>query len=534
MISASGLTVEVGGKLIVKQLTFSLGASSKVGLVGRNGAGKTSLLKVLAGVVQPAGGGVQIRGNTGYLGQDTLFDRDATPVSSLSRVLAGRELGELAESMERVRHSLETDHGEKNIRRYTRLVEEFERRDGYRAEAEAKALLGGLGLKESRFDLALTEISGGERRRVELARILFGGSEVLLLDEPTNHLDIDAKTWLLSYLKSYPGVLVVVSHDLELLDEAINRIFHLERGSGDGELIDFKGNYSSYRRAISERRRQQAQITRRSVEELGRLTRLADSMRHQTASRARVAKSLDSRANRIKENLDGTVAPIPTIKVTGKIPEPLPCGRIVVEVDGLCKRYGSHQIFDDVNFVIERGERLLVAGLNGAGKTTLLQVLSGRAGMDSGTVVFSDRASIGYFAQEHEELDFAATPLAQVRAKGLSLTESMGALAAFGLLGSVTSQASGTLSGGEKTKLALSLLVAGRHNLLLLDEPTNNLDPESRAAISKSLSQWKGTMICVTHDIEFARMLAPDRVLMLPDGTIDFFSDDYLELIEMA
>ncbi len=534
MISVAGLTVEVGGKLIVDELTFSLGAGSKVGLVGRNGAGKTSLLKVIAGAAKASKGSVTVQGNMGYLGQDTLFDRAATPISALTRVLAGRELGELSASMERVRASLETDHSEKNINRYTRLMEEFEHRDGYRAEAEAKALLMGLGLKEDRFHLALTEISGGERRRVELARILFGGSEVLLLDEPTNHLDIDAKTWLLGYLKSYPGVLVVVSHDLELLDESINRIFHLERGSGDGDLIDFRGNYSSYQRAIAERRRQQAQITRRSMEELNRLTRLADSMRHQTASRARVAKSLDSRAERIRDTLDETPKRGQTVKVTAKMPDPLPCGRIVVEADGLCKGFGTHTVFEDVEFVIERGERFLVAGLNGAGKTTLLQLLSGRAATDLGSVVYSDRVSIGYFAQEHEELDFAASPLEQTIAKGLALTDAMATLAAFGLAGEVVRQPSGTLSGGEKTKLALALLVAGRHNLLLLDEPTNNLDPESRNAISKSLSQWKGTMICVTHDANFARMLNPDRVLMLPEGTIDYFSDEYLELIELA
>ncbi len=534
MLSVSDLHVEVGGKFIVSKLSFVLSAGNKVGLVGRNGAGKTSLLKVLAGVSNQTKGAISYKGNLGYLGQDTLAEKSAADEQALSRVLSGRGLGELSRSIEEARKLLESDPSDKNLRRYTRLLEDFEQRDGYRAESAAMSLLSGLGLKETRYHLPMTAISGGERRRVELARILFGGSELLFLDEPTNHLDIDAKSWLLNYLKNYQGVLMVVSHDLELLDESINRVFHLERGTGDGELIDFKGNYSAYQRAMSERRRQAAQVAKRNEDEHTRLTRLADSMRHQSSSRARVAKSLDSRAARIKDSMDDAPKDVRVQKVTAKIPTPLPCGRIVLEASSLCKGYGTTTVFEDLDFVIERGERFLVAGLNGAGKSTLLNVLAQKLELDLGSVVFSDRASVGYFAQEHEELDPQSSPLQQVLAKGITLTEAMGTLAAFGLAGDVVSQASATLSGGEKTKLALALLVAGRHNLLLLDEPTNNLDPNSRIAISSALSAWTGTMICVTHDPEFARMLNPDRVLLLPDGTIDYFGDAYLDLIELA
>ena len=534
MLFTSDLTVEVGGKLIVESLDVALTAGAKVGLVGRNGAGKTSLLKVLAGAVAPASGSVNIKGELGYLGQDTLFEADSAQVTPVSRVLAGRGLGELGERMEIARRRLERDPSDRNVARYMRIVEEFERLDGYRAESEAKALLAGLGLGESRFHLELGELSGGERRRVELARILFAGSEVLLLDEPTNHLDLDAKAWLLAYLRSYSGVLVVVSHDLELLDESINRVFHLERGSGDGHLVDFKGNYSSYKKAMAERRRQQAESSKRTADELSRLSRLADSMRHQSSSRARVAKTLDTRAARIRETLGEQEEDFRQTKVTAKMPEPMPAPRVVIEAHGLCKGYGGVTVFDGLEFVIERQERFLVAGLNGAGKTTLLKVLAGRTEMDLGSVGVGDRVSIGYFAQEHEELDLKASAFAQITARGLTLTEAMATLAAFGLAGEVVHQRAETLSGGEKTKLALALLVAGRHNLLLLDEPTNNLDPESREAISKSLAAWAGTMICVTHDVRFARQLQPDRVLILPEGTVDYFSEDYLSLIELA
>lgn len=534
MLAVTDLHVEVGGKFIVSELSFVLNPGNKVGLVGRNGAGKTSLLKVLAGAHRQTKGAVNHKGNLGYLGQDTLSDKGVAGDKVLSRVLSGRGLGELSNSIEEARVKLEHDPSEKNLNRYSRLIEEFEQRDGYRGESEAMALLAGLGLKENRFHLEMSAISGGERRRVELARILFGGSDLLFLDEPTNHLDVDAKAWLLNYLKLYQGVMIVVSHDLELLDESINRVFHLERGAGDGELIDFKGNYSAYQRAMSERRRQTAQIAHRQEEELTRLSRLADAMRHQSSARARAAKSIDSRAQRIRSSIDDIPKEIKTQKVTVKIPAPLPCGRVVLVASALCKNYGSARVLHGVEFTIERGERFLVAGFNGAGKSTLLNVLAKRLELDSGNLMYNDRVSVGYFAQEHEELQLSATPLEQVLSKGLTLTEAMGTLAAFGLVGDVVSQPTITLSGGEKTKLALGLLVAGRHNLLLLDEPTNNLDPDSRVAISVALSAWSGTMICVTHDAEFARQLNPSRVLVLPDGTIDHFNDSYLELIEMA
>ncbi|MDA8196890.1 MAG: ABC-F family ATP-binding cassette domain-containing protein [Actinomycetota bacterium] len=533
MLSVNNLYVEVGGKFIVSDLTFTLAAGSKVGLVGRNGAGKTSLMKVLGGVNPPSSGKIHITGSFGYLNQDTL-DAMADPSTLVvARVLSGRDLGDLADRIEKLRVNVGADPSEKNLSRYAKALDEFERRDGYRAEADAKALLSGLGLAESRFSLALGEISGGERRRVELARILFRGSEVLMLDEPTNHLDVDAKRWLLNYLKNFAGVLVVVSHDLELLDESINRVFHLERGDSDGSIIDFKGNYSTYKRAIAQRRIAIEAQAKREASELDRLTKLADSMRHQTASRARVAKSLDSRAERLRRQMVD-VSTVKNASVRVNIPDPKPAPRVVVEVSGVCKSYGRFTVFEDLEFTIERGERFLVGGLNGAGKTTLLTLLAGKNQMDLGSVSISDGVSVGYFAQEHEELDFDRTPLEQMIALGVPLTDARGTLAAFGLVGDVVEQPTRTLSGGEKTKLALSLLVAARHNLLLLDEPTNNLDPESRRAISKALAGWKGTMIVVTHDVEFASQLEPNRLILMPDGTVDHFSQDYLELIELS
>ncbi len=257
-------------------------------------------------------------------------------------------------------------------------------------------------------------------------------------------------------------------------------------------------------------------------------------MRHSTAKRAKVAQSLDKRVERLANQV-GAVGEHSRIKVVAKMIEPPPSGREVLVVSNLCKGFGQGSVFEDVSFDVSRAERLLIVGLNGAGKTTLLRLITGEITPDVGHVRFGRDVSAGYYAQEHENLDPLDTPIHQMnQALGGTITESRGLLASFGLSGDVIFQPTETLSGGEKTKLSLSLLVAGRHNLLLLDEPTNNLDPESRVAVGRSLASWSGTMLVVTHDEAFAEAISPDKVLILPDGLVDYYDDNYLELVAMA
>lgn len=534
MIAAENLTVEIGGKLILDGVSFRVASGDKVGIVGRNGAGKTSMLRVLSGEVPPAAGRILISGELGYLNQEPRAEESIASQRVLDRVISGRSLDTLAIDLEKVRLAMELDPSEANIKRFTRREEVFASKGGYQAESEAKKILAGLGIPESRFTLSLSHLSGGERRRVELARILFAGSDVLLLDEPTNHLDLDSKAWLMSFMRSYSGAMIVISHDLDLLDEAITRIFHLERGGGDGELVEYKGTFSQYRRARAEDEERAKRRNLRLQGEIKRLSTQADSMRHSTAKRARVAQSLDRRVDRLSNQV-GEGVKHSGAKVAAKMVEPPPSGRDVLSVSTLCKGFGQGSVFEDVSFDISRGERLLIVGLNGAGKTTLLRLIAGEIRPDIGNITFGRGVTTGYFAQEHENLDPFESSIDQMnRALGGSITESRGLLASFGLAGEVIFQAAETLSGGEKTKLSLALLVAGRHNLLLLDEPTNNLDPESRTAVGGSLASWSGTMLVVTHDESFAEAIKPDKVLILPDGLVDYYDDNYLELVAMA
>jgi ATPase subunit of ABC transporter with duplicated ATPase domains len=529
------LVVEVGGKTIVDGVSFQVRAGDKVGLVGRNGAGKTTLFRTLGGGSRPKAGQVRRDGGTGYLSQDPRQDAVPDDTSCLAHVLSGRGLDEAASTLEKLRIALEEDASERNIARFSAAQERFEDEGGYAAESEVRRLVDGLGLRPDRLEMTLGALSGGERRRLELARILFAGSDLLLLDEPTNHLDADARDWLLRFLRAYRGALLVISHDLDLLDEAITRVLHLDREGEEavGELVEYKGTYSQYQRSRARDEERLAKVAEQQAKEITRLSTLADGMRGQTAKRARVAKNLDNRVARLeKQRVDGPAA---RRQLDLRFPPPPASGRTVLTAKELWKGYGSLDVFSDVSFDVGRGERLLIMGLNGAGKTTLLKILAGQLDADLGDVELGHQVSAGYYAQEHEGIQDGRSLLDHMREQaGLGDEQLRALMGMFGLSGDKAFQDAGTLSGGEKTKLALAQLVAGRHNLLLLDEPTNNLDPMSRTATGAALASWPGTMIVVSHDVEFVEALSPDRILMMPEGQLDHFSPENLELVALA
>ena len=253
MLQVQDLSVEIGGRMIIEGASFSVMPRDKVGLVGRNGAGKTTLFKVLGGEAEPTGGRVIRRGGFGYLPQDPRIDGALESRHAITHVLSGRGIDDAIVRIEKLRIAMEEDPNERNVARYSKAQDDFATSGGYSAESEARSIAAGLGLDGARMELPITVLSGGERRRVELARILFAGSDALLLDEPTNHLDIDAKTWLLNFMRAYRGAMLVISHDLELLDEAITRVLHLDRPAEDsvGEIVEYKGTYSQYKSSRS-------------------------------------------------------------------------------------------------------------------------------------------------------------------------------------------------------------------------------------------------------------------------------------------
>ena len=547
MLRVNDLTVETGHRLLAAEVSFTVAPGDVVGLVGPNGAGKTSLLRTIAeyarGHGRLAGGeppgsepaasnpGVTLVGTLGWLPQES------PPVSGttgLARLLAARGLerrkAELEAARRRIDQSADARAKQRAIGRFSGLQERFELDGGYRAEAEARQIAAGLGVPPGGLDRTLAALSGGERRRVELARVLFGHAGTLLLDEPTNHLDADAKQWLAEFLAGFAGGILVVSHDLPLLDRDITSIVALDPRTATVET--YKGTWSAYLEAREVRAASEARRRKVLERDIRRLSAFVEKYRHSNPTMARRALVTERRVERMKGSL--TPAPRAGRKVALAFPDPPPCARVPIEASGLSRSYDGPPVFKQLSFDLGRGERLLVLGLNGAGKTSLLRILAGIDRPDAGEVVRGHGADVGYYAQEHEGLDPDATAMALLRASARAPDDVLrGVLGHFLLGGDQAEQPTRTLSGGEKTKLALARLVVGRHNVLLLDEPTNNLDPQAVEAVRAALHAYRGAIVLVSHDTPFVRAFQPDRVLFMPEGTLDVWSDDYLDLVAL-
>ena len=532
MISVQNLELRAGARLLMEDVTFRVDNGDKIGLVGRNGAGKTTMTKVLAGLALPAEGTVTRSGSIGYLPQDPKVD-DMTQLAR-DRILSARGLDGVAKKMRQAQEDMASEDESirtKGMRRYDRLEAEFIAGGGYAAESEAAVITSNLDLPERVLAQPLETLSGGQRRRVELARILFSAADTMLLDEPTNHLDADSILWLREFLKNFSGGLLVISHDVELMELVVNRVFYLDanRCVIDQYNMGWK-NYLSQREQDEHRRKRERANAQKKAQAL---MEQANKMRAK-ATKAVAAQQMIKRAERMMRGLEDERQ---TDKVAAiRFPEPAPCGKTPLSAQSLSKSYGSLEIFTDVDLAIDRGSRVVVLGLNGAGKTTLLRMLAGNTAPDTGEVVYGHGAKIGYFAQEHEILDGERTVLENMKsaAPDLDDTRVRTILGSFLFSGDDVEKPAGVLSGGEKTRLSLATLVASSANILLLDEPTNNLDPASRKEILNALKAYKGAIVMVSHDEGAVEALNPERVLLLPDAVEDLWSKEYQDLILLA
>ncbi|HET8602223.1 MAG TPA: ABC-F family ATP-binding cassette domain-containing protein [Segeticoccus sp.] len=532
MIAATGIELRAGSRLLLSEATFRVAAGDRIGLVGRNGAGKTTLTKVLAGVGMPAAGTVARTGEVGYLPQDPRTGD--LHVVARDRILSARSLDTVIRELraaEGAMASADDETREKAMSRYARLDSEFVARGGYAAESEAAAIASSLGLPDRVLEQPLETLSGGQRRRVELARILFSGAETLLLDEPTNHLDADSIVWLRERLRAYQGGLIVISHDVELLDTVVNKVFHLDANRSVLDIYNLGWKAYLAQRETDERRRRRERLN--AEKKAGALMAQADKMRAK-ATKAVAAQNMARRAERLLAGVEGERVRDKVARL--RFPAPAPCGRTPLTADGLSRSYGSLEIFTDVDLAIDRGSRVVVLGLNGAGKTTLLRILAGIDEPDTGEVKRGHGLKLGYYAQEHENLDVSRTVLENMKsaAPELNETDTRKVLGSFLFSGDDVDKPAGVLSGGEKTRLSLALLVVSSANVLLLDEPTNNLDPASREEILGALRTYEGAVVLVSHDEGAVEALEPERVLLLPDGVEDHWNNDYQELVALA
>ncbi|HET8681610.1 MAG TPA: ABC-F family ATP-binding cassette domain-containing protein [Micromonosporaceae bacterium] len=536
MISATGLELRAGARILLASTTLRVQPGDRIGLVGRNGAGKTTALKALAGEGLPFTGHIERRGAVGYLPQDPRTgDLEMT---ARDRVLSARGLDTLLADLKAVEAELATagPGGDGPLRRYGAIEDRFASLGGYAAEAEAARICANLGLPDRVLGQTLRTLSGGQRRRVELARILFrdateSGGGTLLLDEPTNHLDADSVTWLRGFLAGHKGGLVVVSHDAALLESVVNKVWFLDANRSTMDIYNVGWRTYLEQRETDERRRRRERAN--AEKKAGALLAQADKMRAK-ATKAVAAQNMARRAGRMLAGLDDVRAADKVAKV--RLPSPAPCGRTPLSARALSKSYGSLEVFCDVDVAVDRGSRVAILGLNGAGKTTLLRILAGQLVPDTGEVLPGHGLRMGYYAQEHEQLDVARTVLEHMRSAAPERTdgELRRILGAFLFSGDDVDKPAGVLSGGEKTRLALATLVCSGANVLLLDEPTNNLDPASREQVLDAIARFPGAIVLVTHDPGAVQALKPDRAILLPDGVEDIWSDDLLELVELA
>ena len=461
-------------------------------------------------------------------------------------MLSARGLDQLLRDMEKAQTAMaelvDGAQNDKAVRDYGRIEERFSALGGYAAESDAARICANLGLPDRVLNQTIQTLSGGQRRRVELARILFAASDgggggapsatTLLLDEPTNHLDADSITWLRSFLAAHDGGLVVISHDTELLAAVVNKVWFLDATRGEVDVYNMDWRRYQEARATDEkrRRRERANAEKKASAlhaagredgregDQGRRGEEHGTPRGRAAGRAGARSASNDKVARIR------------------FPNPAPCGRTPLTAEGLSKAYGSLEVFTGVDLAVDKGAKVVVLGLNGAGKTTLLRMLAGAEVPDAGEVVPGHGLRMGYFAQEHDTLDMAATVWQNVRHASPDTPEQQlrTLLGAFMFSGEQLDQPAGTLSGGERTRLALAGLVSSAANVLLLDEPTNNLDPASREQVLDALRHFAGAVVLVTHDPGAVEALSPDKVIVLPDGTEDHWSADYLELVQLA
>ncbi|MGH9018426.1 MAG: ABC-F family ATP-binding cassette domain-containing protein [Acidimicrobiales bacterium] len=531
MITASSLTIEIGSRVLLRDASFTVGGGDKVGLVGRNGTGKSTLISAVLGV--PAAGirvsgAARTHGSIGLLPQVPAPEGLGLDPTGFSHVLSARGLDVLDDELTTSRQSMEKDPTAEIIERFSEVEEQFRENGGYEVEGVIARLADGLGLRQDLLLEDIGDLSGGQRRRLDLIRVLFQQPETMVLDEPTNHLDLAAKKWLMDELERYPGSLLVVSHDIRLLDRAITKVLHL----AEGALREYKGTYTSYRAQLVADQAQRERAATLEGREIKRLTTLADSMRGSTVRRARIARSLDTRVDKLEAKRTVVDKRERTTRFT--LPAPRRSAATPLSASQVAVSYGGPPVLRRVTFSLGRGDRMVVIGRNGAGKSSLLRCLAGVQEPTAGSVESGVNVALGYFAQEHEQVDPALTALDNIDDEILkTVTERRALLGSFGLSGKLVDQMPATLSGGERAKLALAMLAAGRANVLVLDEPTNNLDPASTVAVGDMLSRWPGTIVAVSHDRAFIDTLRPTHGLHLPTERYTHWREEYLDEVAL-
>ncbi len=524
MISVQGIGKFAGKNEIFKDVSFFLREGERVGLIGRNGVGKTTLIHILIGDLAPDTGFVSIPKHVvlASLPQQVVRVRGSSVLAYALDVSV--RLRQIQTALHHVQQSLESESDPQRSQslalQQAHLLEQFEHLGGYELESRAREILAGLGFSPKTLDSPVDTLSGGWAMRLALARLLLSAPDALLLDEPTNHLDLDSLLWLEDHLSSSRQSMVIISHDRAFLNRLVTRILELDHG----RLHEFAGNYDFYLGEKARRQEIQLSAFKNQQQRVQQLERFIARNRYRK-DRARQAQSRLKLMARMEllEAPDGEAAP------EFSFPEPSHCGKRVLDLQGVGKHYGDETVYRDVDLVVERGDRIALLGPNGAGKSTLLKMMAGVELPSGGDVRLGQQVVCGYYAQHQmEQLDAELTVLQEVSrvAGNLTLTQIRGYLGAFLFRGDDVEKRVGVLSGGEKARLALCKLLIQRPNLLLLDEPTNHLDIPARDVFEEALESYPGTICFISHDRHFINAIAT-KVLYVRNGEIHLFPGNY-------
>lgn len=536
ILSVSDIRLEYGTDIILQKINFSVNEGDRLGIVGVNGAGKSTLLRIIAGITEPSGGNIYIaKGKTvGMLEQNAMLESSETLTEEMANAFpeCRRIEARLAALQKKIESNADQTHGdayERMISEFTALTEKFREIGGYEYKSRIRSMLTRFGFPESEQNKTIDTLSGGERTRLALVRLLLAEPDILILDEPTNHLDTDTLYWLEEHLRAYPKTLLLVSHDRYFLDRTATKILDIE----NTKASLYTGNYSAFAAQKLEARKRQQKMYDLQQKEIARIEGIIQTQIHFGQEHNYITIASKKKQIEHMEKVDAPENAPGHIRLA--FAEAAESGNDVLEADGLAKSFGERKLFSDISFMVKKRDHIIIMGPNGCGKSTLIKILGGFTEADAGVIEYGTGVIVGYYDQEQRTLDENKTVLEELcdAHEKLTITQIRTALAGFLFFAEDIDKKVSVLSGGEKARLMLCKMILSKVNLLILDEPTNHLDIASREALENALLSFGGTIIAVSHDRYFMKKLAT-RIFDLSDGFYDYHGtfDEYLEFKE--
>lgn len=530
------LCMSFGTQVIFDNVSFQINNNDKVGIIGVNGAGKSTLFNILLGNLTPDSGNITLdtKINLGYLPQVIMEDASSEDETVFDYLLEGRPIKKLKEELTNFYDIIANTQNEHELKKYykkiNRINELLEYYDEYNAESILLKIISGMQIDDNLLDLKLKNISGGQKSKVAFAKLLYSNPEIMLLDEPTNHLDLDTKDYIINYLKNYHGIILVISHDVEFLNAVTKKTLYVDKMKHNVEI--YNGNYEKYMKIKSERDLAKQRLYEKQQREEEKLKGIIAKYIRGNEKKANIAKDRIKKLEKLETQKIELEKKNKYTKFNMKINRP--SYSIPIKCNNLTFGYDEENLlYENLNFDLTRGEKLLVVGENGIGKTTLLRLIMGYLTPIEGSIEITDKTDIAYYAQEHEILDNNKTILENFANFGLADYEIRRMLGSFLFSGDDIFKKVEVLSPGERSRVALAKISLTGANTLLLDEPTNHLDPMTQLIISDTFKNYEGTMLVVSHNLDFVDNLNINRMLLLPSGRITYYDRDIVMHYEM-